>query len=447
MAFLDYYLEVYYGENDNIKQMQKCITRLRKDIFKNGIKSKLNSHPEVQKFNRYAEKEFGFKSFQLYIDNSYKGTNAYTLLLDMDLNHLGKETQNNLIITDKGYKYKKEAGYVAFCAIEKGLLTIKNITDREVMAFILHEIGHNFQAAISDYQCMLTIPKVILYTIDCLDVISNIEDNQKFLINLISLPVFWLSDIGAKLYKFIDKIMLGYPELYHMMDIIQSFMLEIKYPIDKVKEYIKIFKNLSKLPKTLMKKLHPLNIIKLFMTGMYREEKVADNFATIYGYGPDLASFMAKYDTGDEVLNNIKIPFLSPILGMIICGMEVLILLPDCHAQQITRIKDQSDYLKQELKKEDLDPKFRNEIMNQIEEIDKTVDHILSLTYEGATKDFTYTNHVYQLLLYKLFGGDPLDIFYKITTDGVHADLERVKKRKLEESSILTKKLNRVILK
>lgn len=444
MAFLNYYLEVYFGENSNIKKMQQCITNLRKDVFKYGFTSKFNSHPEVKKFNRLAEDEFGFKTFQLYIDYDNE-VDASCVPIYLELMQTGKKFQNNLIITKNGYKYKKEAGYVVLCVITTGALLSKDVTDREVMAFILHEIGHNFQMAISDYQCMILAPKKILTYIQDLDFISSKEENIEFIQNLI-VEGLVITKIGRVLWRFLDDIMMQYPNLYHLSEMVSSLMSILQYPIDKFKMFINLMKMVPKMPMWLKKKLSPENLIILFLKGAYREEKIADNFATIYGYGPDLASLMSKYTSGDSVLNKLKIPIISPLLGLFQCTMITLLTLPDEHPHTITRVKDQSDYLKEELKKEDLDPKFRKEILEQIEEIDAIVDNVISLSYEGALTDYQYTNHLYQLLLYKIFGGDPLDIFYKLTTDGVHADLERVKQRKLEESSKLTKKLNKVKL-
>ena len=73
-------LEVYFGENQNIKEMQNCITELRKIVRKNNNKFiALNTNKYVQKFNRLAEKEWGFKSFGLSITNSFV-IDAYNLM-------------------------------------------------------------------------------------------------------------------------------------------------------------------------------------------------------------------------------------------------------------------------------------------------------------------------------------------------------------------------------
>ena len=54
------------------------------------------------------------------------------------------------------FKFKKEAGYAAIVCIYAGLIFNPNYSTEEIMAIIMHEIGHNFQEAISGVNLWFT---------------------------------------------------------------------------------------------------------------------------------------------------------------------------------------------------------------------------------------------------------------------------------------------------
>lgn len=439
--------EVYFGENKNIKEMQKCITNFRKDLFNHRSGAKLNTHPEIRRFNRLAEEEFGFKSFQLLI-NPDRTINAYTCSISTNFKTLtlSNNTMSNLIVSKNGYRYKKEAEYCAFVCVYRGLMLDKRLSDREVLAIILHEIGHNFQAAISNYQSILSQTRVIIYLIQVImNVITNPDLNS--LRNLIEAPVY-LTGLYNKINKIIDDILYNnFPNFYYLADRLRAILADLNYPINKLLKYLLIMIQLPIMPLVLLLKLQPMQLIMFYAIGDFRGEKMADNFPTLYGYGPDIASATTKIAT-DEVLSKVKIPIISPMIGLFESTYRLLLTLPDVHPVEITRIKDQSDYLKKEIQREDLDPKFKKEIMDQINEIDKQLDDLISTNYKGAISDYNYTNHLYQLMLYKLFGGDPMDLYYKWSDDNIHADVQDVYDTKMNESSMnFIRNLKRIRLK
>lgn len=399
MAFLDYFLEVYYGENDNIRQMQKCITELRKDMFDNWSLSRLNTHPSVKRFNRLVEKEFGFKGFCLYISPK-RIINAFTMPIYLNVKSLSKRNNlmSNLVVTKNGYKFKPEAEYTAYVCIYRGILMDSRLTDREIMAIILHEIGHNFQAAISNKQSALAQSATILYIISIITNLMNFSSIKQIL-----RAPFVLTGAYQAIMKSIDDILsTNFKHFYHFTDIFRATLNEIKYPFNKALKYVNLISRYSVLPAHLALKLNPFSILIASAMGKYRGEKIADNFATMYGYGPDIASGTSKLE-GDEILSNIHIPLASPLIGLIESTFMFLYTLPDEHPAAVSRVKDQSDYLKKELEREDFDPKFKKEVMRQIKEIDAQVDEIINIHYKGAASDYMISYKFYQLMLYKIF--------------------------------------------
>ena len=145
--------EVYFGTSPQlesiIKQLGVYRNKLMIDsVFKSYellIRSNLkdcNRHPDLIKFNRMIEDFFGFNTFSLLVD-SYSCENAYTFGVQYRAN---SDTRYRTKITKTGFRYDKDSDMCCFVYIFAGIIFNNNYTDREVMAIILHEIGHNFSA-------------------------------------------------------------------------------------------------------------------------------------------------------------------------------------------------------------------------------------------------------------------------------------------------------------
>lgn len=427
---LEYLREVYYGENANLREMQKCISNFRKDLFEKRITARLNTHPEIKRFNRLAEKEFGFKGFCLHIDPA-QTVNAYTFPLYYNFNQFNpdKNLMSNLVVTNKGYRFKKEAEYVCYVCVYRGIMNDRRLSDREVMAIILHEIGHNFQAAISDVQSGLSGTSLILYLINTIYRILCTGDIELLFASCFSVPFTLIGGI-QKFLKGYDEILYNYfPNYYHITDVIETIVGILRYPVDRILRAINMMLRLPTLPIKLMIRLNPLSLILFYSTGDFRGEKMADNFPTMYGYGPDLASAVTKIEINKD-MDKVRIPLVSPVIGIIENTYRLLITIPDEHPAVITRINDQLEYLEKELNSEDFDPKFKKEVKDSIKNIQEQLDFITSTHYKGALSDYQYSNHLYQLTLYKLFGGDPMDLAYKWGGDDIHRDVQNVYNRK-----------------
>lgn len=110
-------------------------------IKKNVIFSK-----KIENFNRLIEKAFKLEAFNLIvqISDSY---NAYTVPIGVVID---APNANNLKVDSKSgfnYNYCKDSSLIVF--IYSTLLFDMQFTDGEIMGIIMHEIGHNFQHAIS----------------------------------------------------------------------------------------------------------------------------------------------------------------------------------------------------------------------------------------------------------------------------------------------------------
>lgn len=419
-----YINEVYFGGNKNLQEMEKCIGEIRRDCQMFNIGQKLNTHPSVQKFNRLAEKEFGFKAFSLYIMPTTT-INAFTMPVSFDFKQpLNKNaSMDNLIVSKNGYKYKKEAKYMCLVVVYKGLFLKEDFTDREVLAVILHEIGHNFQHSISSTNALLAT---------AMGLIQLIAGTILFLTTANFIPLAMVSgELTSKGVSIINYIEKEIPWAMNVLDMTLSIKDTILYPIKKIKGYIGNILVLPYLPIYLIKQLNPIELALNKLSGRYRGEKIADNFTTIYGYGKDQASALSKME-GDEVLNNVNIPLITPMIGMLDAVIHFVILMVDEHPATIVRVRDQANYLRKELKKADIDPKMVKEINKQIDEIEDTAQQLINYK-ETNPQSFRYLHKVLANFTDK--HGEPLKDLLKYGYDDINTDLQNVYDKKIAEST------------
>ena len=141
----------------------------------------------------------------------------------------------------------------------------------------------------------------------------------------------------------------------------------------------------------------------------YTNEKFADSFAVMYGYGVPLQQFMLKSrDIDNKILN------ISQSRNTVITTFKVFKYLlfdlfayinnsMDEHPKDLARIKVSIEYLKRELSKESLDPKMKLELMRQIEDLNKLIEDYINFPKD---EDNIAIRRAYYRELYKRFGGD-----------------------------------------
>ncbi|MBR1988592.1 MAG: hypothetical protein IKA36_06130, partial [Clostridia bacterium] len=144
---LQAYNEVYFGDS-TIEPILDAFSKFRKTWVGKPFNLKINYDPNLLKFNRLIENKFGFYRFSLTIDPTMD-LNAYMMnvefMSDTDLSSVGK----NLVVKDgHGFRYSKDSGISALACVFYGLLCDGRFSDREIIAVLLHEIGHTFTFAV-----------------------------------------------------------------------------------------------------------------------------------------------------------------------------------------------------------------------------------------------------------------------------------------------------------
>ena len=186
--------EVYFGKTPEIMAIENQLDKFRRNYMGKYLIMGVNNDPDLIRLNRMFENQFGFGCFSLNIVTQMI-ENAFTMPIDMRYDVFN--TNKNLIANKNTFKFNKDADYTCIVCIFSGLIFNPAYTTEEIMACILHEIGHNFYAALDKkhgvlaklYQILaladsiIAIAKDIEYLKLCEDLeksgLSSLQDKKK----------------------------------------------------------------------------------------------------------------------------------------------------------------------------------------------------------------------------------------------------------------------------
>ena len=153
--------EVYFGKVIALQQLEDTLDQLRNKYSSHWREDMprlyrvMNRDPLVQeKIPKYIREQFGFGEVIVTITNS-TDLNASTLGIMADKNGVGYlddmkpiQLKDVIVITSEGIRYdNKKIKPTILILISMGLLFSERISTQELMAALLHEIGHNFSKA------------------------------------------------------------------------------------------------------------------------------------------------------------------------------------------------------------------------------------------------------------------------------------------------------------
>lgn len=371
--------EAYVGKTPILLQIEDQINQIRGKITQYDD---FDADPEVQKLNRLFEQQFGMDVFALHID-PHNTINAYTMTLSKSF-EMGKINYSKWIIADRkdGFKFKPNNGFCISSVVYYGLFNHPDLTDGEVLATILHELGHNFADFIDD--------KIKIQNRKIMKSIESAILMDTILIIICTAGIATIPAIA--LYK-------------HRHDRFSNDVRRKKEQQNQNRKYSKtkgktagrnakvndFFDTLG----SVMYKYNPINRIfarishksrQLYADELKqsarksldrRNEIIADKFAGVYGYGPELGSALDKM--GSIPSNSSK--WISRLPG----GDKVNKFWEeiykdinefDCHPHHIQRINENIKLLKDELNQEEMDPKMKKVILDQIKELENLVKDI-----------------------------------------------------------------------
>ena len=374
--------ERYYGQLPEFIEMEKNLQGIIDKIKKDPKHCNPNTYKENAKLSSLMKKVFGVKRVIFYWE-PYNVENAYTIPCNVLL-LIGDSGKHIVKRQDSGF-YDDSHKMILTIYLYPGLITMADLTARELLATILHETGHNFDK--SGYHMM-----------------SLVIDS------FLSLGLALLGTLPFKNKE--NKIKLDY---YNKTKKEDDKLFDDNKKRDKLnKDLLNRYKNYYKRIKWSTILTTPLYIaaIPLFavlspfiqLPDLARKngEIFSDSFATAYGYGEDLIRALEKFDNSDKYYKpKTKLQEFMTDLGKF--QSEVYVAFFDCHGTNQERCKHILHKLKKDLKKNDFPPELREELVNEINRITRQHKRLRKF---DENERFKLTK-VWRKVSHFLFGGIP----------------------------------------
>ena len=374
--------EAYIGKTDNLLKIEEKINELRGNLSRYGD---FDRNKTTQKINRLFEEQFGMDVFALHMINE-NIMNAYTQVIALNFDVYKRKDFNDLFVADRkdGYRFKPGNNFCISANVYYGLLNNPDLTDGEIVAIILHEIGHNFadfldgsirlanQNMLDGFiatQIMyiligcisLNLPTVIAAAKNLVDALFTMNNNRKNKAE---------KSNQNKRERKVSSALIG------MTSKINGFFDVVANVLAKSNIFVMGW---AKLQRVLFTDPFAKTLKQSAKVSMgRRNEIIADKFAAVYGYGPELGTGLTKMSayvyTDEKIIDKI------PVFGKKINDFWDKLYLDinefDCHPHNVQRINECIKTLEDELNQKDMDPKLKGEIMKQLKEMKSMVEDV-----------------------------------------------------------------------
>lgn len=355
--------ETYFGKSKELEIIEKS--------FDKAIQSKDKiDASSLGAVAKQLQKKFGFDNVSIGIDKS-PGLNAYTYIDIADIRKMR-------IKTSEGYKAMPGNTCSVLIVYSPSMLS-GVLSGKELTAITLHEIGHQFAAKRIANSSSLRQMASYIKGLSELDKIIRIASQET---NSIADMFMMIRRVISKLTEdavFAIKYVIN--TLILLKDILKTPTLKDTYNLigdsTKSNRIMNYIKNFDKVKKPI--KVHDL------------EEEMADSFATIYGYGPELASALTKieasdideeFDPYDNSFYNLYIYIPIYTLLSYICTSDSGIAI-----QTSRRVYAQLLTLRKEINDINTDAKTKKRILADIDELEKVYGTYIDERIEAAERN------------------------------------------------------------
>jgi hypothetical protein len=273
----DIFQEAYYGKTKILLEAEKCLNQIVLKVTRDPS-TIVDKTPENIRLQALLKKQFGFKEVNILWNNTPGFMPNACTLIGVESLALGNFSYQ--IDNKNGYYDSKHINYCVV-QISSSMITYSGVTGSELLAIILHEIGHNFDASIYN------ILKYVFFLIKPVEVQSVDEETglavktkvpasiytviSKLVANS---EVFKRFNVGVQ--RFYDFVLEKLPSLNNFLAILNDYISNA----GKILSRIAGVYNILSIPQIIL--MAPISHI-----GYMAERKTeifADSFATVYGY-------------------------------------------------------------------------------------------------------------------------------------------------------------------
>ena len=398
--------EAYFGKTKGVLKIEKALGALRRKYMGQYFSKDINLDPGIDDVCRAIEDAFGFGlvQFEVCIE---AGINAFTMPIGTSVDARGSKYME--VDTTNGYRYNKQANFAALLYITSGLFLNEAFTDGEITAIMLHEIGHNFTTSAIDYNGNLNVLNNVLvglYTFGVYTVAST---------NVVKRASINLNNYMAKTFR-------------RLAEVYNSFKSVIGTWSYIIAEYLKFgeFVNGITMPFSTMVTTIASNVWSItmryalfptrFLTG-YDDERFADSFATMYGYGPEMQTALEKlHDRKYSVYAMDKFISESPLIANYIDLFKLPVLFIiyafDEHPELPARMKNACTQIEYDLKNHHFGPGMKARIKHDLKVMQANLAKYEKINTDVTENPKAIREMYYQWLLENFDGDLKHNVFF-----------------------------------
>lgn len=379
----DLFLEAYYGKSQTLLECEKVIQKIILKQKENPL-SNINKYDENKILQQLLIKQFGFRDVIIYWNTSTL-VNVYTLVNS----HVIQIMINKNVIKDKIGYYDDTHTEVCVIQINSAIITNLNLSPTEIMAILLHEIGHNFD--MSPFKILNFCIGFISY--------NSMQIVREFMgSNIMKVPLNFIISIP-------DRVVQSIPILKKIAMV-----------------FTKINKVFLQVQQTVFSPLYAsASIVMLPFTPLFHlgalpvraTENFADSFTSAYGYSLELSSALEKcndYYTRPKMDDSIKNGFVRFLINLGICTKELNDLMLGNHGSNQERVLTMITRLKNDLSST---PKeFQPELKKEVDKLEKYYNDFITKS-ENEKDVLTKT---YRTMIDKVIKGTYLQDLIAINT-------------------------------
>jgi hypothetical protein len=232
--------------------------------------------------------------------------------------------------TSNGFRFRERTVIDIFMSSS----LIKILNERELIAVLLHEVGHSmfFQNIFGRIITLLLSPAIlvlkelkIVYAEFLKATDDNKDNKRREMRNKIIFKAFRVFMTLDKYYQQFKKF-IGFKDFFERM--LKIILIIPKFSLKTIFEYL----------------------LKQFLSGSYANEEFADNFANVHGYGHDLVKALLKFNIPKLPLYEKTFFLLDDILGFYSVTLDSV--FTGVHPQFLTRFYNTENFIKKELHSE-----------------------------------------------------------------------------------------------
>ena len=451
--------EAFVGKTHELLLAEQYIAQLReKYMVKNNgyyelAKSlgNINMDPLLRKIEECLEKEFGFTNVYIVVSLTVAEAQCITFPVHYNVAKY-KEISEAFKNKNTGIKFDPKDDLAFIACITSSLLFFPALSNAEILAVLLHEIGHNFEAPLLDNTFIPSCFKVygdvfirnIMVSENMVDAITGLAVTMIF-----GLSSNFMAEVSKKntnkgVHYVIDGLLLVKDLLLNVLGKLSTGVVDFIWRdiIGLNPVFLKSWSLTRAINLTIQRlcklfKKEPLKLTYILSDKI--SEKTADRFAAYYGYGTELStalmkltdtrgSMYSKYMGGIDLQSAAReIPILGHYIGF--CNFlttEVFGIMTDPHPTSMERGKDMLMTLKKDLKRSDISPKMRKQLSAEVAKMEATYLLYRDVSIEATRKTSPagYNDYAQQMnaILHKIKDG----ILPPSFTDGTSTLMELI---------------------